>query len=347
MKLFIFLIFDFFCLNIFAAGLFPYENSLFTPSPKNPFTGYMSNIKKMTANKVIWKYYIGETFDQTVTSYYKYSEDGLTVIVNDIDTYIFYPNHKLKKQKRPINNTDETFTYTDDGRLLSIKSPYCEIFCYYTNTGIDSMTRWSYSDRLQKFILTSKYIVTYNSNGYKFAKYNYDIEENIFIKYSEHLYEFNEQNQLTKIFEIKDHENLNIIEERFYFKNKTEVFTYNRGEYDRKYKFIFNNRQDLIEESCFVWGGYWAPYYTSIYTYFYDEHVSNEKILSESNYQIHTSKNNIIITNINNGEVIYIFDISGRLHYSTVTNSDQYEINLPSNQIYIVQVGNKKIKVKL
>lgn len=47
MKFFIFLIFDFFCLNIFAAGSFPYESNLFTPSPKDPFTGYMSNIKKI------------------------------------------------------------------------------------------------------------------------------------------------------------------------------------------------------------------------------------------------------------------------------------------------------------
>ncbi|WP_293671182.1 DUF6383 domain-containing protein [uncultured Parabacteroides sp.] len=345
MKFFIFLILNLFCLNILASGSFPYEISLFTPSPKNPFTGYFGNIKKMTADKVIWKYYSGETFNKAATTYYKYSEDGLTIKVNDKDTYIFYPNGKLKKQT--TDYADETFTYTDDGKLLSIKSSYREIFCHYTNSGIDSMMRWSYSDRLQKFILTSKYIVTYNSNGYKWAQYDYDIEEDTFVKYCEYLYEFNKQNQLTKIFELKDHENSNIIEERFYFENRTEIYTYQRGEYDRKYKFIFNDKHDLIEESCFIWGGYWGPYYTSLYTYFYNGSVSNEKIPSKSNYQIHTSTNNIIITNINNGERIYIFDISGRLHYSAVANSDQCEINLPSNQIYIVQVGNKKIKLRL
>lgn len=336
-----------------------------TPSPKDPFTqGYSispfiyGQKYKMTANKIVSKRYDGGlSHSQTFTYFYNYSEDGLTVFFHNGDykpiiTYTFYPNGELKCHKESSSNTEETYTYTytEDGKLLSSETPFRKTECYYTNTGVDSMVNWIYSDRFDKFIKSEKYIVTDNSLGYKYERYIYDIEDNTFKKGEEELYEFDKQNRLTKIFRKNEEWNKLILKEEWiYNKNQIEEYKYNdNGGFSSKTKYKYDDNNDLIEEAHFFWGSnIWNTYWIEIYSYSYNEDTSSENIAYTNGCQIYKSSGNIIVTNAKHGERINIYDISGHLHYSAATKSEREEISLFTNQIYIVQVGNKRCKLKL
>ena len=168
------------------------------PTPKDPFADWLpiEERNKINANKIVCKNYeAGVNLSYTNTTFYNYSEDGLTVFSHNgnnkpIMTYTFYPNGKLKNYIVPSSNTNDTYTYTDDGKLLSMESSFHKIQCYYTNTGVDSLASWFYSDRYEKFIKNEKYIISYNSKGYKKEIFRYNIEKGSYIKDLEDLYEF-------------------------------------------------------------------------------------------------------------------------------------------------------------
>ena len=177
-----------------------YKDAAGLPVPNTP----NNKKKKSPANKVVSYIYDVENLVDTGTVNYKYSDNGLTVSDDSGNLYAFYSDGKVKSQKIPIHNIDEKYTYTDDGKLLSIESPYSKTICYYTNTSMDSLVIWSYSDRLQTFLRYGKEIATYNQNGYKYAVYRFDTEQNVYRLEFESLYEFDDQDRLIKVLNAKD-----------------------------------------------------------------------------------------------------------------------------------------------
>ena len=313
----------------------------FNPSSRDPFTGYnASNLKKMTADKVVSYIYDGENLINTNTVTYKYSDNGLTVSDDAGNIYTFYSDGKIKSRKEPIHNFDETYTYTDNGKLLSIDSPYSKTICYYTNTGIDSLVRWSYSDRLQTFLRDGKEVATYNQNGYEYTVYRYDTEQNVYRLDFESLYIFDSEDRLIKILDTNDN---SLIEERVYLTNKIIIYSGNKEEY------TYNEKGDLIEYALFFWtvNGYWFRRSTICYNYTYGDITLNEPINLSENHRIYTCSNNVIIENGKHGEIVKVYDISGHLCYFGILNSDRLIIDLRKNQLYIVQIGKHCIKLKL
>ena len=115
MRIFTSVFFSLLWLQLLAQGSFSLP---FAPSSRDPFTGYNgSNIKRMTANKVVSYIYDVENLVDTGTVNYKYSDNGLTVSDDSGNLYAFYSDGKVKSQKIPIHNIDEKYTYTDDGQL--------------------------------------------------------------------------------------------------------------------------------------------------------------------------------------------------------------------------------------
>ncbi|WP_289007425.1 hypothetical protein [uncultured Parabacteroides sp.] len=328
------------------------------PTPKDPFADWLpiEERNKINANKIVCKNYeAGVNLSYTNTTFYNYSEDGLTVFSHNgnnkpIMTYTFYPNGKLKNYIVPSSNTNDTYTYTDDGKLLSMESSFHKIQCYYTNTGVDSLASWFYSDRYEKFIKNEKYIISYNSKGYKKEIFRYNIEKGSYIKDLEDLYEFDKNDRLTRIYRKQENKKEKLIEEYFYSKNQFERYSYNYWDNTRrKVKYVYDENNDLIEETHYNGDerDNWYTYFVDIYSYTYNGSTSTENITPTNTCHIYTSADKIIVANTMHRERINVYDISGRLRYTTISKSDKEEINLPTNQIYIVQVGNKRNKLKL
>ena len=341
MRIFTSVFFSLLWLQLLAQGSFSLP---FAPSSRDPFTGYNgSNIKRMTANKVVSYIYDVENSVDTGTVNYKYSDNGLTVSDDSGNLYAFYSDGKVKSQKIPIHNIDEKYTYTDDGKLLSIESPYSKTICYYTNTSMDSLVIWSYSDRLQTFFRYGKEIATYNQNGYKYAVYRFDTEQNVYRLEFESLYEFDDQDRLIKVLNAKDK---SLSEERVYLRNKIIVYF---GDHSLKSEYTYNEKGDLIEDSYFFWtaNNYWFRRSTICYNYLYSDITSNDQIDLLNNFQISTLLNSVVIENAKYGERVNVYDVLGNLCYSGILNSDRYVINLPSNLLYIVRIGKKCVKLKL
>lgn len=327
-------------MQLFAQGPFLLP---FAPSPKDPFTGYNgSNIKRMTANKVISYVYDVENLVNTNTVNYKYSDNGLTVSDDSGNHYTFYSDGKIKSKKIPIHNMDESYVYTDDGKLLSIESPYSKTICYYTNTGIDSLVVWSYSDRLQTFLRYIKEVATYNKDGYKYTVYRYDVEQNVYRLDCELLYVFDSQGRLEKVLNYSDN---SLQEERVYLDNKIVI---RQGD-SLKNEYTYNENGDLIEDAYFFWtvDGYWFRRSTICYDYTYSDITLNEQIDLSENHRIYSFSNNIIIENAKCGERVRVYDILGHLCYSGILNSDRFIIGLRNNQLYVVQIGKHSVKLKL
>lgn len=237
---------------------------------------------------------------------------------------------------------DESYVYTDDGKLLSIESPYSKTICYYTNTGIDSLVVWSYSDRLQTFLRYIKEVATYNKDGYKYTVYRYDVEQNVYRLDCELLYVFDSQGRLEKVLNYSDN---SLQEERVYLDNKIVI---RQGD-SLKNEYTYNENGDLIEDAYFFWtvDGYWFRRSTICYDYTYSDITLNEQIDLSENHRIYSFSNNIIIENAKCGERVRVYDILGHLCYSGILNSDRFIIGLRNNQLYVVQIGKHSVKLKL
>lgn len=331
MKILTCILFSLVCVPLMAQQEMP-----LSPSPRDPFTVGM---KKMTAKQIEWKIYSYEKLISTKVINYTYSEDGLTV-TDGSNTYEFYPDGKVKYIERPINNIYDTYTYTDDGKLLSIECPDYKRMCYYTNTDVDSMVTWAYSDRLQTFVRSMKYVVTYNPNGYRYSEYRYGLTDNQYYLSGEYMYEFDEQGRLVKEYNINDER---FYSERAYSENSIIVY-----DSSVKHEYICNDKGDLIEYNFIQLetSGVWVYNTTMLYTYTYDETTSNERI-DPDDFQISVSSNTIVIRNAGYGERVLVSTVSGNVCYSGVVTADNYTIELPAGQIYFVRVGEKSVKLRL
>lgn len=200
-----------------------------------------------------------------------------------------------------------------------------------------------YSDRYEEFIKYEKYIVSYNSKGYKIENFRYNFEKESYTKGEEILYEFDKNDRLLKTTK-QESNGKKSTNEYFYSKNQIEIYSNNN-----KVKYIYDEKNDLIENTYYDRdrNGNWYIYFTDIYSYTYEESTATENIIPTNTNHIYTSSGKIIVTNTKHGERINVYDISGRLRYTTISKSDKEEINLPTNQIYIVQVGDKRSKLKL
>lgn len=101
---------------------------------------------------------------------------------------------------------------------------------------MDSLVIWSYSDRLQTFLRYGKEIATYNQNGYKYAVYRFDTEQNVYRLEFESLYEFDDQDRLIKVLNAKDK---SLSEERVYLRNKIIVYF---GDHSLKSEYTYNEK---------------------------------------------------------------------------------------------------------
>lgn len=73
--------------------------------------------------------------------------------------------------------------------------------------------------------------------------------------------------------------------------------------------------------------------------------TSNE-IKINGNMKVFTTSDYIVVNNVKIGERIDIYDLSGILIYTEITNDNNCNIKIPNNQIYIIRIGNKTFKIK-
>lgn len=62
--------------------------------------------------------------------------------------------------------------------------------------------------------------------------------------------------------------------------------------------------------------------------------------------KVFTTSDYIVVNNVKIGERIDIYDLSGILIYTEITNDNNCNIKIPNNQIYIIRIGNKTFKIK-
>lgn len=75
--------------------------------------------------------------------------------------------------------------------------------------------------------------------------------------------------------------------------------------------------------------------------------TSNEVIGNSLDIKISTLHDRILIQDITRGEQLRVYNISGSLIYSGIAKNNNCQIQLPSGQVYFVQVGTEVIKIKM
>lgn len=299
-----------------------------TLSPNNPFSNPIGD-KRIIADKIhcVTNYHNVESFEFDVEI--KRNSNGLSdtiVGAGGGDMYLTYDvNDRLVCLEQPYSNTYEEYTYTKDGKLLTVESAYSKAQCYYTNTGIDSMVRWNYNQVYNKFIPESKTVIKYITGGYCLSLFYYIIEKGEYSIPTNTIFKFGENRLESISYSDLDNINVNI---------RNEYFFDEKGYQIKSVNYNWNSKEK-----------YWQLYYAEERTY-YNNIVDNEKTLFSSDNRIYGAINNIIVDYTKIEGDVFVYNINGNLINRSKVNLG---INfIPMNAgIYVVLLDGKSIKIKV
>jgi len=76
--------------------------------------------------------------------------------------------------------------------------------------------------------------------------------------------------------------------------------------------------------------------------------INNLKLVDNAfNFKVYTDQDAIVVANVNYGDKISVYTPLGTLLQTFIATNDETRIIVPSNQIYLVKIANKVIKVAL
>lgn len=336
------------------------QASIFTPfieelRPNDPFYSEEYCFDNCLAEEITIKQYQGERLQWTSKHLLTHNQEGLIDTVYTYDNgykellccYTYYLNGKVKSWKQPVNNIYEEYEWTDDGRILSITSPYYMKNFYYTNSDIDSLISMRYSDRLSEFVLERKTIVQYTDSGYIKSEYVYLSDENKYKETADYVYNyvFNDQNRICRVYASILGSDTYL--ERYYIYDSdiiTMVLCNEQGQPSQKYINIYKDGY-LSELALFHYmaNGSWSRMSTSMYSYSFPE-STKISALDLSRISISGRNGEIYIKSDGNKYFYNIYDLRGNLIACGKSMGD--ETNIPVGiGIYIVKVNDMLIKV--
>ena len=337
------------CMLLFAAKADISDPPFLRYSQTKPFNHYVMPSNRIMADTVYLKIFGSRGYVIERYTYYKHSNDGLEDIIivpsdNKEITILYDLEGRAINYKSPINDIDEAYTYTNDGKLLSVTSDYRNSVCYYTNTGVDSLVSWQ-NHLYYGWIRDYKDVVTYNSRGYTITTYRYATEENRYIFEYECSYEFDEQDRIV----LMDYENNNADDTSndvryVYYEDRVEEFTGN----STKRIYYFNDRNDYVKLLWYKWSvsGNWYLWEAYDWIYYYGEStVSNENIEIENELRISTDNGILYIENSDSSEPIIVSDISGRVIVNKRLSEGTNTIPVNKSGIYIIRKGSYSKKI--
>lgn len=79
----------------------------------------------------------------------------------------------------------------------------------------------------------------------------------------------------------------------------------------------------------------------------YEESDNSAAPVRMSAIRIQGTESGVKISNAETGDVVNIYDIDGKLYYSVEMTSSQVEIPLDNDNVYIVKVGGKIVKLRI
>lgn len=335
------------------------QSSIFTDfieelSPNDPFYSGEYCFENCLAEEITIKQYDGERLQRTGKRLLTHNQEGLTDTVYIYDngykkllcSYTYYLNGKVKSWKQPVNDIYEEYEWTDDGRILSITSPYSMKNAYYTNSDIDSLISKRYSDRLSEFILEGKTIVQYTDSGYIKSEYVYLSDENKYKETADYVYNyvFDDQNRICRIYASILGSDTYLERYYIYESNKiTMVLCNEKGQPSQKYVNIY--KDECLSESAlfhFMANG-WSRMSTFMYSYSFPESTKSTD-LDLSRISIVGRNGEIYIKSDGNKYFFNIYDLRGNLIACGESMGDETNISVGFG-IYIVKVNDMLIKV--
>lgn len=311
-------------------------------SPTRPFNYLINSPNRIMADKVHYKIFSNYGDIIEGDNYIRHSDDGLTDIIMTSDNEItmsYDKKGRLVHYISPINNIDETYTYTEDGKLLSVSSEYSNLICYYTNTGVDSLVQWVEHPYYGN-VRSVKEVVSYRSDGYTKTFYTYVIERADYVFDGEKKYEFNEDGHVVFIDDLNDDD----IDVRYtYSIDKIEEIT---GDHTKQ-EYYFDKNNDCVKQLWYKWStsGYWFLWSAFDWIYYYND-VSINSIGADNDITLSTGKGKIyIIDNTGSSDPIVVSDMFGRVIVNSKLPVGENIISVRNPGIYIIRKGSFSQKV--
>lgn len=319
-------------------------------SPSKPFNYLILSNNRIGAEKIYYKALVntGDVLDGYV--YYRHSADGLKDTITDTSssyneiTILYDSEGRVSNYKSPVNNINETYTYTDDGKLLSINTDYGNTICYYTNTGTDSIVQW-HEHPYYGLTRSMKEVVTYNNDGYVKAAYRYIQEKGDYVLDYQWEYIFDDKERIVFIDDL-DHatedEYSNDVRYTYYEDRVEELI----GNHTKK-EYYFDGEGNWVKQLWYKWGvdEYWFLWEAYEWTYYYDGMVSNESIKRENGLRISSDKGVLYIDNDCSTELVIVSDMSGHIIVNQKLPEGRNAISICKAGIYIVKIGDEALKV--
>lgn len=352
MKSFYFL---FVCLVCFSTSLFAQEDVLRYPIPEG---GQPFDYKYPKASKVHCKMHNYFEIIREWDKYYDYSEDSLNLTIRQPEgkQYIRYNiNKTMVSYSNPFYNWNDTYTYTDDGKIKRIdsesndkKNKWYSIYEYNDNS--TSIISYRYSQIFDKYLPDDKEVIKYLDNKTVSYTYNYDVNSKKWIKK-----EFCWVNLLDSEGKVIEFGHYNEKNKKYRKEGNYEytndgyiLYSFSNGNNYSITECSFNEKGDLITDAFYHWSNDDQRYLDNIreYTYTYLEPTSNEEI-RPTNYKVYSNNGYLILEN-NTGisKKISIYAITGQLLRTISISDNRTEIPLSSG-IYIVVLDNQSYKVKV
>ena len=352
MKSFYFL---FVCLVCFSTSLFAQEDILNPPLPRGMWS-FDYNYPK--ASKVHCKRYNHFEILQEWDKYYDYSKDSLSITIRapwGIQYVKYNLDGTMASYSSPINNLNDTYTYTEEGNILKIEGKtnegndiYYNLF-NYTNSSV-TRTDYTYSKVYNKFLITSREIIEYNKDFIKSTIQSYNIDTDKWE--NDQSYSVSKLDAYGRVIEggWYDEKGEYHIDVQYSYTNKGYIeYSKSNGHNYAIREFTFNNQDDLIKEVWYNWNEDGRKDLVSIteYTYTYPNPTSNENI-KQQNYKVYSTENGLVIeNNIRDSNIkASIYAITGQLLRTISISDNRTEIPLSSG-IYIVVLDNQSYKVKV
>lgn len=321
------------------------------PSPNR---GGTFNYNFTKANKVHCKKYDRFVILEEWDKYYDYSKDSLSLTVTSpwgIQYIKYNVDGTMASYSSPVNNWNDKYTYTDDGRIAKIegynnenKNTSRHIYSY-DNSTITKMA-YNYSEVYDKFFLVYKDVFEYDSDYIKQSEYSYNYETD---KWDHPHISISKLDHQGRVIEFGYDKNGEYIwEHRYTYTNNGYKATlkYPGDIYVRR-EYTFNEQGDLIKVLWYEGSDVndLRLSTTTEYTYTYSNPTSNENI-KQQGYKVYSTENGLVIeNNMGNSNIkASIYAITGQLLRTISISNNRTEIPLSSG-IYIVAICNQSHKV--
>lgn len=334
--------------------LFPIIAAAQSNIPTTPFTGFFSE-KRGSADKITRSFYDGrgELYFQENIICHK-SKDGLTdtlVYGNNATEIRTYNNkNELQNYKAFFNispekiETDEHYTYGNDGSIKQIDAVLFTTKYYNTSTSIDSIVIKKFNDYLNKVIPYNKDIIEHTPYGYKCSSFGFDLEKEaynntpIVKKYyfaNNRLYKVESESNLGDYISDTYEYNMNGYTHTNYEIKDSPYF---------KYEYTLNFYGDIEKTIYYKWKrveAVWAIEALHKYNYEYPSATGIIPIKQQS--KIHYNNGSITVS-ADSPASLYIYNMQGNLIKNTKITAGQNCFQLERG-IYIIKIGNTVQKI--